>query len=235
MRIDVLTLFPGAFKAVLNESILKRAQEKKKVRIEVHDIRGEATDRHRTCDDRPFGGGPGMVMKPEPIDRLARKLLGSPKKSKARFILLTPAGRRFSQKDAERLSKEKHLVLLSGRYEGIDERIRELWVDDEISIGDYVLSGGEIPAMVVIDAVVRLVPGVLGNAESKNFESFTGNLLEYPHYTRPEVFRGLAVPTVLLSGNHKAIEAWRLEQSRQRTLKRRPDLMQAKRLEQVRG
>ena len=225
MRIDVLTLFPGAFKPVLGESILKRAQAAKKVRIEVHNIRDAATDRHKSCDDRPFGGGPGMVMKPEPIDRTARKLLGSKKSSKARFILLTPSGKKFTQKDAERLSKERRLVLLSGRYEGIDERIRELWVDEEISIGDYVLSGGEIPAMVVIDAVVRLLPGVLGNAESKNFESFTENLLEYPHYTRPEVFRGLAVPPVLLSGNHKAIEDWRLQQSREKTLKRRPDLI----------
>ncbi len=226
MRIDVLTLFPGAFKAVLSESILKRAQEKGKVKVHLHDIRRSATDRHRTCDDRPFGGGPGMVMKPEPIDRLARKLLGPPAKKKARFVLLTPAGHRFTQRHAERLAEEKRLVFLSGRYEGVDERIRELWVDEEISIGDYVLSGGELAAMVVMDAVIRLLPGVLGNEESKNFESFTKNLLEYPHYTRPEVFRGLAVPPVLLSGNHRAIEAWRQEKSRERTLQRRPDLLQ---------
>jgi tRNA (guanine37-N1)-methyltransferase len=225
MKIDILTLFPRMFEAVLSESILKRAQAKGLVEVRVHDIRDWATDKHRTCDDRPFGGGPGMVLKPEPIDRAFRAVLGARKPKGARTVLLSPGGAPFTQEKAERLARVKRLVLLSGRYEGVDERVSRLWIDEEISIGDYVLTGGELPAMVVTDAVARLVPGVLGNAESKNFESFAGNLLEYPHYTRPVVFRGLAVPPVLLSGNHSAIETWRRAEALKRTRERRPDLL----------
>jgi tRNA (guanine37-N1)-methyltransferase len=225
MRIDVLTLFPRFFESPLQTSMMKRAQTKKKVNIHVHDIRQFATDKHRTCDDRPFGGGPGMVLKLEPIDRLMRSLVKGRKRKDAWVVHLTPQGKTFHQNTAKRLSKKKHLILLCGHYEGVDERIVSLWVKEELSIGDYVLTGGEIPALTVMDAVSRLMPGVLGNPDSKNFESFTHNLLEYPHYTRPEVFRGRVVPPVLLTGNHKAIQEWRHQSSVKRTRDRRPDLL----------
>lgn len=225
MRIDVLTLFPNLFTSFLSETIIKRAQEKRKVRILVHDIRKWAAGRHKSCDDRPYGGGAGMVLRPEPIDKAVRAVLKGRKRSDVHFVFVTPHGKTLTQKKCEELAKKKSLVLLCGRYEGVDQRVVDLWADEEISIGDYVLSGGEIPAMAVMDTVVRLVPGVLGNAESKTFESFTENLLEYPHFTRPEVFRGVAVPPVLLSGNHKAIEAWRRQEAVDRTRRSRPDLL----------
>jgi len=225
MQIDVLTLFPNLFISPLGESMMKRAQEKGKAVIRIHNIRDEARDKHKTCDDRPFGGGPGMVMKAEPIDRIARKLFGAPSKKKVHFISTSPGGKVFTQADAERLAKKKRLAILCGHYEGIDDRVRQMWVDEEISIGDYVLTGGELPALVMIDAVVRLLDGVLGNKDSKSFESFAGNLLEYPQYTRPEKYRGMSVPPVLLSGNHKAIEEWRHEMAVQRTQESRPDLL----------
>lgn len=229
IRFDVLTIFPGMFEAVTQESILKRAQAAKKLRIKVHDIRSCATDKHRTCDDRPFGGGAGMVMKPEPIDKLCRKLFpkGAPKKDFC-FIYTSPAGKPFTQAVAKRLSKKKRVAVLCGRYEGVDQRVIDLWGMEEYSIGDYVLTGGELPAMVMIDAIARLVPGVLGNEASKSFESFEDNLLEYPQFTRPAVFHDLAVPPVLLTGNHPAIEKWRNAQSVERTAQRRPDLLKGK-------
>lgn len=226
LKIDILTLFPKLFPGVLSSSILKIAQAKKKALIRVHDIRDNALDRHRTCDDRPYGGGPGMVMKPEPIDRAALKVCGSRRKKKDRlFIYLTPQGRPFSQDDAVELAGKRHLIFLCGHYEGVDERIVKLWADREVSVGDYILSGGELPALLVIDSVVRLLGGVLGNEASKNFESFTDNLLEYPQYTRPQVFRGLSVPRVLLEGNHKAVDEWRCRMSLKKTKECRADLL----------
>lgn len=235
MIIDVLTLFPNMFENVLNESILKRAQGSDKVRIRLHNLRRWTHDRHRTADDKPFGGGCGMVIKPEPIFEAVDDLLsfrGTPKaqrsnlkKSKARIVLLTPQGKKLDQKLAKRLSKHKRLILICGHYEGFDERIRKHLATDEISIGDYILTCGELPAMVLIDSVVRLLPKVLGHKDSVKSESFEDNLLEYPHYTRPAEYRGLRVPQVLLSGNHKDIEGWRKRESIARTKERRPDLM----------
>lgn len=225
MRIDILTLFPKMFSSVISETMLKRAQEKKKVKIQIHDLRLFAKDRHRTCDDRPFGGGPGMVLKPEPLDDAIKSIVKRRKRTNVHIVFVTPQGKPFSQGAAQRLSQEENLLIICGRYEGVDERIRQLWVDEEISIGDYVLTGGEIPAMVIMDALARLVPGVMGNADSKNFESFTQNLLEYPQYTRPETFRGLSVPHVLTKGNHKKIAQWRQTKSLERTRRRRPDLL----------
>ena len=226
MNIHILTMFPDVFNSFLSHSMMKRAQEKRAVKVRVHDLRDHAHDRHRTCDDRPFGGGPGMLMKPEPIFEAYQKLFGGfPKKRGLRFIYLTPSGRRFDQALARDLAKEKHLALLCGHYEGVDQRVVDELVTDEVSIGDYVLTQGELPAMVVADAVVRLLPGVVGCAESKEFESFTANLLEYPQYTRPARYRGLDVPAVLLSGDHRRIAQWRHKQACHRTLKRRPDLL----------
>lgn len=233
MKIDILTLFPEAFESFLSHSMMKRAQEGGRVSIQTVNLRDYTHDKHRTCDDRPFGGGPGMVLKPEPVFEAleslfggsAKKHGGSTKKRRPRVVYLTPSGRKFDQAVAQELAQTEHLTLLCGHYEGIDERAISSWVTDEISIGDYVLTQGELPAMVVIDAAVRLVPGVLGNEVSKTFESFTGNLLEYPHYTRPAVYRGLKVPEVLLSGNHQKIADWRHQQAYKRTLKRRPDLL----------
>jgi tRNA (guanine37-N1)-methyltransferase len=224
MRIDILTIFPGMFAPVLNESIVKRAQQKGKVEINVHDLRKYTLDKHHKVDDRPFGGGSGMVMAAQPIFDAVKEIRPRGKK-KAKVVLLCPQGRRFDQSMAKKLAKEKHLIFICGHYEGIDERVRENLADQEISIGDYVLTGGELPAMVVIDAVVRLVPGVLGDKNSLNFESFEGNLLEYPQYTRPENFRGMPVPEVLLCGDHKKIASWRKSQAIKRTKDRRPDLL----------
>ena len=205
--------------------MMKRAVEKKAVRIDVHDLRDYTHDRHKTCDDRPFGGGPGMLMKPEPIFEAVDKLFGRKKFGKnARFIYLSPQGKRFNQAMARQFARAKELVFLCGHYEGVDQRVIDQLVTDEVSIGDYVLTQGELPAMVLVDSVVRLLPGVLGCGDSKEFESFTGNLLEYPQYTRPAVYRGLEVPKVLLSGDHQRIAEWRDKQARHRTLKRRPDL-----------
>lgn len=232
LRFDILTLFPRMFDAVTGESILKRGQEAGLVWIDVHDIRSCATDKHKTCDDRPFGGGAGMVMKPEPIDRLCEKLFSKNRPTGSKkdfcFIYTSPAGKPFTQEVARRLAGKKRIAILCGRYEGVDQRVIDHWGMEEYSIGDYVLTGGELAAMVMVDSVARLVPGVLGNEASKSFESFEGNLLEYPQYTRPSVFRDLVVPPVLLTGNHLAIEKWRHAQSVERTAARRPDLLKGK-------
>lgn len=222
MRFDIITIFPGMFAPVLNESIIRRAQEKKKVTIRVHDLRMYTTDKHKKVDDRPFGGGPGMVMTPQPFFDAVRKIKG---KRKAKVILMSPAGKPLTQKLARGLAKQKNLILLCGHYEGVDERVREKLVDESISVGDYVLTGGEIPAMVLMDCLTRLVPGVLGKEASLQDESFEDGLLEYPHYTRPANFRGIKVPDVLLSGNHLAINKWRKEQARRVTRRNRPDLI----------
>jgi tRNA (guanine37-N1)-methyltransferase len=227
MLIDIITIFPRMFAPVLNESIIKRAQAKSKVKINVHDLRDYTLDKHRKVDDRPFGGGSGMVMNAEPIFRAIEALEGSGAAG-ARIILMSPQGKKFNQRIAKRLAGYKHLILICGHYEGIDERVRERLADEEISIGDYVLTGGELAAMVLVDCVVRLIPGVLGDKNSLNFESFEGNLLEYPQYTRPANFRGLKVPEVLLSGDHTKIEIWRRKQALKRTSERRPDLLKLK-------
>lgn len=224
MKIDILTLFPNMFTGVFNESILKKAQEKKAVSLNVINFRDFADNKHKTVDDYPYGGGAGMVLKPQPIfDAVAHVTKDS---ERPRIILLCPQGERYTQKKAEELAKEDHLVLICGHYEGYDERIREYLVTDEISIGDYVLTGGELGAMVIVDSVVRLLPGVLGNEASPVHDSFSSGLLEHPHYTRPADFRGMKVPDVLLSGNHRLIEEWREKQSLKRTFLRRPDLLE---------
>jgi tRNA (guanine37-N1)-methyltransferase len=222
MKIDVLTLFPGMFPGPLDESIIKRACESGRLRLGIRDLRDYTHDRHRKVDDRPFGGGPGMLMKPEPLFEAVEALRGE----KTRVILTSPAGRPFRQEIAQELAGEEHLLLVCGSYEGFDERVRECLADDELSIGDYVLTNGALPAMVIIDAVTRLLPGVLGDDESSVDESFSDGLLEYPQYTRPAEFRGMSVPEVLLSGDHAAIEKWRREQARLRTGQRRPDLLE---------
>jgi len=222
MKIDVLTLFPGMFPGPLDESIIKRACESGRLRLGIRDLRDYTHDRHRKVDDRPFGGGPGMLMKPEPLFEAVEALRGE----KTRVILTSPAGRPFRQEIAQELAGEEHLLLVCGSYEGFDERVRECLADDELSIGDYVLTNGALPAMVIIDAVTRLLPGVLGDDESSVDESFSDGLLEYPQYTRPAEFRGMSVPEVLLSGDHAAIERWRREQARMRTGQMRPDLLE---------
>jgi tRNA (guanine37-N1)-methyltransferase len=222
MKIDVLTLFPGMFPGPLDESIIKRACESGRLRLGIRDLRDYTHDRHRKVDDRPFGGGPGMLMKPEPLFEAVEALRGE----KTHVILTSPAGRPFRQEIAEELAGEEHLLLVCGSYEGFDERVCECLADDELSIGDYVLTNGALPAMVIIDAVTRLLPGVLGDDESSVDESFSDGLLEYPQYTRPAEFRGMSVPEVLLSGDHAAIERWRREQARMRTGQRRPDLLE---------
>ena len=221
MKIDVVTLFPGMFLGPLDESIIKRARESGLLDLRIHNLRDYAHDRHKTVDDRPFGGGPGMLLKPEPIFEAVENLA----QDETRVILLSPAGRTFNQPIARELTEFKHLLLVSGHYEGFDERVREHVADDEISIGDYVLTNGALPAMVIVDAVTRLLPGVLGDEESAQEESFSHGLLEYPQYTRPAKFREMAVPEILLSGNHAEIAKWRAEQSRLRTRERRPDLL----------
>lgn len=224
MIYDILTLFPEMFDSFLEASILGKAIAQGTIRVRRHNIRDFATGRHRVTDDAPYGGGSGMVMKPEPLVRAiesVRALEGPP----GLVVLLTPQGRRFCQRIAADLAKKERLILVCGRYEGVDERVRELAVDDEISIGDYVLSGGEAAALVVLDATARLVPGVLGDEQSAREESFSGGLLEYPQYTRPRQFMGLTVPGVLLSGDHRKIALWRRRKSLERTLLRRPDLL----------
>jgi tRNA (guanine37-N1)-methyltransferase len=227
VRIDVLTIFPSMFEPVLGESIMKRAQAAGKVAIHIHDIRDYTSDRHRKVDDRPYGGGSGMVMMAQPIIEGVADVLKKAKSRKAgrRIFLLSPRGRRLIQKDFEGLARQKHLVLICGHYEGVDERVVQHCVDEEVSIGDYVLTGGELPAMVMIDATVRLVPGVLGNADSATLETFQDGLLEFPQYTRPAVYKRKKVPAVLLSGDHPRIAAWRREESEKLTIKRRPDLV----------
>lgn len=221
MKIDVLTLFPEMFRGPLDVSMVQRAREAGQLDLRITDLREYTHDRHKTVDDRPFGGGPGMVLKPEPIFEAVEDLAGDT----AHVILMTPVGRVFNQAIARELSQEQHLLFICGSYEGVDERVREAAVDDEISIGDYVLTNGGLPAMVVIEAIVRLLPGVLGDEQSALDESFSHGLLEYPHYTRPAEFRGMKVPEVLLSGNHAQIAKWRAEQARLRTEQRRPDLL----------
>jgi tRNA (guanine37-N1)-methyltransferase len=221
MKIDVLTLFPAMFAGPLDESIIARARRSGLLQLSIHNLRDFAHDRHRTVDDRPFGGGPGMLLKPEPIFEAVEKLASR----KTRVILLSPSGRAFNQAIARELALAEDLLLITGHYEGFDDRIRERLAHDELSIGDYVLTNGALPAMVVIDTVVRLLPGALGDDESAHEESFSHGLLEYPQYTRPAEFCGMKVPEVLLSGNHAQIAKWRAEQSRTRTKARRPDLL----------
>ena len=222
LQFDIITIFPKSFAPVLNESIVKRAQEKKKIKIRVHHLRDFAADKHRKVDDRPFGGGPGMVMTPQPLFDAVKKVKRG---KKSRVILMCPTGKPLNQKLAKSLARWNQLVIICGHYEGVDERVRQKMVDESISIGDYVLTGGELPAMILVDCITRLVPGVLGKEESLYAESFENNLLEYPQYTRPANFRGMKTPNVLLSGNHKRIESWRKEQALARTRKLRPDLL----------
>ncbi len=221
MKVDVLTLFPAMFAGPLDESILRRARESGRLEMALHDLRDWTHDRHRTVDGAPYGGGPGMVLKPEPIFEAIDELATDT----TQVVMLTPQGEPFRQATARRLSAHEHLLLLCGSYEGFDERIRTR-VHHEISIGDYVLTNGALPAMVVIDAVTRLLPGVLGDDASSVEESFSENTLDYPQYTRPAEYRGLEVPEVLQNGNHAAIEQWRREQAEQRTRERRPDLLE---------
>lgn len=223
MRIDVVTLFPRMFDGVLGESMLRVARERGAVSVRVVDLRDFAEGRHRVADDYPFGGGGGMVLKPEPLFGAVESL----REPASRVVLLCPQGERFAQPAAVRLAREAHLILLCGHYEGVDERVREHLVDEELSIGDYVLTGGELPAMVVLDAVVRLLPGVLGDPAGAARESFATGRLDYPQYTRPADFRGLRVPDVLLSGDHGRIDRWRRREALRRTLARRPDLLRA--------
>ncbi|MDS1029925.1 tRNA (guanosine(37)-N1)-methyltransferase TrmD [Bacillota bacterium LX-D] len=224
MKVDVLTIFPQMFQGPLQESILKKAQEKGIIQINITDIRSFAFDKHRRVDDYPFGGGLGMVMKPEPIFAAWQNVVKGQTDLKRKTILLSPQGKTFNQDLAVELATYEHLIFICGHYEGIDERVHEHLVDEEISIGDYILTGGELPAMVVIDAVARLIPGVLGTMESALEESFADGLLEYPQYTRPREFLDFPVPEVLLSGNHEQIRLWRRQQSLLRTREKRPDM-----------
>ncbi len=231
MKVHVLSLFPEMFEGVFNTSILKKAQDKEVVSLEVTDFRSFSGNKHSQVDDYPYGGGAGMVLKPEPLFQAVEAITETAKKP--RIILMCPQGERFTQSKAEELALEEELIFLCGHYEGYDERIREHLVTDEISIGDFILTGGELGAMTVIDSVVRLLPGVLGNRESSVQDSFSTGLLEHPHYTRPAEYRGMKVPDVLLSGNHANIEKWRQEQSLFRTWSRRPDLLSTLELSEV--
>lgn len=228
MRFDVFTLFPEVFSPYLQVSIFKRAIEARLIEVHLHNIRDWAADKHRTTDDTPFGGGGGMVMKPEPIFAAVEGVLG--KNPACPIILLTPQGKQFTHKDADQLSRTPGVALICGRYEGVDERIREHLVTDEFSIGDFVLSGGELPAMMVMDAITRQIPGALGDPEGAQDDSFATGLLEYPHYTRPPDFRGWQVPSVLLSGDHARVTRWRRQEAIRRTFMRRPDLLPGARL-----
>jgi len=224
MRFDIITIFPEIFNSYLNESILKRAIERKLIEITIHNLRDFTKDKHRTVDDYPYGGGAGMVLKPEPFFSAVESIKadGIPR----RTIMLSPQGKVFNQDMAFSMSKaSNNLLFICGRYEAVDERVRESLVDEEISIGDYILTGGELPALVIIDGIARLIPGVLGDERSKEDESFTWGILDYPHYTRPPEFRGLKVPDVLLSGNHKDIWKWRRKEALKRTMLRRPDII----------
>ncbi|MEL3971352.1 tRNA (guanosine(37)-N1)-methyltransferase TrmD [Rossellomorea oryzaecorticis] len=229
MKIDVLSLFPSMFHGIFGESILKKASEKQAVTYNVVNFREYADNKHGQVDDYPYGGGAGMVLKPQPIFD-AVESLKSENETKPRVVLMCPQGERYTQAKAEELAKEEHLIFICGHYEGYDERIRSHVVTDEISIGDYVLTGGELGAMVVIDSVVRLLPGVLGNEDSPILDSFSSGLLEHPHYTRPAEFRGMKVPAELISGNHRLIEEWREKESLRRTFERRPDLLEKRAL-----
>ncbi|KGM45319.1 tRNA (guanosine(37)-N1)-methyltransferase TrmD [Neobacillus niacini] len=226
IKIDVLTLFPEMFSGVFGHSILHKAAEKSAVQYNVVNFRDYSDNKHQTVDDYPYGGGAGMVLKPQPLFDAVAALKEQAESDRTRVILLCPQGKTYDQKTAEELAQEEHLIFVCGHYEGYDERIREHVVTDEISIGDYVLTGGELGAMVVIDSVVRLLPEVLGNQESHMKDSFSTGLLEHPHYTRPSDFRGMKVPDVLLQGNHKLIEEWRNKEAIRRTFLRRPDLLE---------
>lgn len=221
MKIDVLTLFPAMFAGPLDESIVGRARTAGILELRIHNLRDYTHDRHRTVDDKPFGGGPGMLLKPEPIFEAVESLATE----QTHVVLLTPAGRKFTQEIADELKQHEHVLFICGSYEGFDERVRETLADDELSIGDYVLTNGALPAMVIIDTVTRLLPGALGDEGSAQDESFSHGLLECPHYTRPAEFRGMRVPDVLMSGNHAEIAKWRAEQARLRTAQKRPDLL----------
>jgi tRNA (guanine37-N1)-methyltransferase len=223
VRVDILTIFPSIFESPLRESLLGKAIDAGTLDVRVHDVRDHTTDRHRQVDDESYGGGPGMVMKPEPLFRAVESLGNEPK----RLLVMSPAGRRLDQEFVRELSNEPWLVLIAGRYEGIDERVVEGLGAEEVSIGDYVLSGGELPVLVVLEAVTRLVPGVIGREESHERDSFgTDGLLDHPHYTRPAEFRGMRVPEVLLSGDHAAVERWRREAAVEKTRRNRPDLLE---------
>jgi tRNA (guanine37-N1)-methyltransferase len=229
MKCDIITIFPDIFQAYLDEGIIKRALNKGNIEIKIHNLRDYTTDKHRTVDDYPYGGGSGMVIKPEPFFAAVETLY--PDATARRVILLSPAGRKFDQEMAGEFSREnRRLIFLCGRYEAIDERVRAALADDEVSAGDYILTGGELPALIIIDAVSRLIPGVLGDEHSAEEESFSWGILDYPHYTRPPVFRGIKVPEILLSGNHKDIMRWRKKEALRRTLQRRPELLEKYRL-----
>ncbi len=226
MKFDIVTIFPRMVEAGLAEGVVGRAKERGTLDVVVHNLRDFTFDKHHVVDDVPFGGGPGMVLKPEPMFRAVeaiRETRGAP----AAVVVTSPAGRPFTQDEARRLAACGHVALLCGRYEGVDERVREHLATDEISIGDYVVSGGELPALVIVDAVARLIPGVVGDGQSVEGDSFTRGLLDYPHYTRPAEFRGLTVPEVLVSGHHGAIRRWRRLEALRRTLERRPDLLES--------
>jgi tRNA (guanine37-N1)-methyltransferase len=228
MRFDIITIFPEIFRGVFEFGIIRRAVEAGLIEINVHDLRDYTHDRHRQVDDRPFGGGAGMVMKPEPLFRAIEAITHGA--TDVSTVLLSPQGRLFDQRLAEEFAARERVVLICGRYEGVDERVAEHLATDEVSIGDYVLSGGEIPAMVVVDGVTRLIPGALGCDQSAERESFSAGLLDYPHYTRPAEYRGMKVPDVLASGNHAQIERWRRQRSIRKTLRRRPDLIESRAL-----
>jgi len=230
MKFDIVTIFPRMVTAGLAEGVVARGIERGLVDVVVHDLRGFTADRHRSVDDVPYGGGPGMVMKPEPLVGAVRQI-GTTRGVPDAVIVLSPQGRRFTQEEAVRMSRLKHVVLLCGRYEGMDERVRELVGAEELSVGDFVVSGGELPALLVVDAVSRLVPGVVGDEQSVEEDSFARGLLDYPHYTRPAEFGGLKVPEVLLSGHHAQVQRWRKKAALARTLDRRPDLLDRVRLD----
>ena len=227
MKIHVITAFPDLIQSPLNESIIKRARKKGLVEIFVHNLRDYSEDKHHKVDDYPYGGAPGMVLKPEPIFNCIEAVLRDFEIEKPNLIFLTPQGKRYNQKRAVELSLKDHLIFLCGHYKGVDERVREYWQMDEIPIGDYVLTGGELPALVVIDSVVRLIPGVISDINSAITDSFFENRLDSPYYTRPEIFRGMQVPEVLLSGNHAEISKWQEQQSLERTRQRRRDLLES--------
>jgi len=234
MKVDIVTIFPEMFPGVLGASILQRAQEQGRVRIAVHDLRRYTHDKRRTVDDRPYGGGPGMVMKPEPIFKAVEDLSEScadhaAGRAGCQTILMSPQGERLSPAIAKHLASAAHLLVLCGRYEGVDERVRQALVHRSISIGDYVLTGGELPAMVLVDCLARFIPGVIGNAQATAEESFSDGQLEYPQYTRPPIYRNMPVPQILRTGNHQAVARWRKLQSTERTLAHRPDLIRGKR------
>ncbi len=226
MKIHVITAFPNLLNEPLNESIIKRSREKQLVEIYIHDLRDYSPDRHHRIDDYPYGGGPGMILKPEPIFSCIESVLERFQIREPNLIFLTPQGEKYTQSKAKELAGKDYLIFLCGHYKGVDERVREYWKMEEISIGDYVLTGGELPALVIIDSVVRLIPGAISDLDSAKTDSFYQNVLDCPYYTRPEVFRGMAVPEILLSGHHAEIEKWRKNEALKRTLKVRPDLVE---------